>query len=84
MRDAGEVRQHRLTELGQPDRPLAAEQRATELAFECLDCVGDRRLRDVAGARRATKVQFFRDRQEISDLLKFHVPLRLLRNAGAR
>ena len=62
--------------------PLTAKQHAAKLAFQRLDRIGDRRLRHVAVARGATKIQLLRDREEISDLLQFHVPCAVSSDVG--
>ncbi len=77
---AGRLRQRRacldqeqLAGFGQFDLPpVAVEQRDAKLALDRLDLQAQGRLADVQAFRRAAEVQLLGDRDEITELAKFH------------
>jgi hypothetical protein len=75
--DLTEIGQHRVAERRQFRAALiSAEQASAELVFQALDRVGQRRLGDSAAPGRTGEVAFFAEREEITDLMHFHEPLR--------
>ena len=73
FRNPGQVGLHRITERGERDRRLALKQRSAQLALQCDDPVGQRRLGDAAAFGGAGKIAFLAQRQEIADLVHLHV-----------
>jgi hypothetical protein len=63
---------------------LSMEEGATEFSLQLLDCPRQSRLRHVASLCRFGEVEVLCDRQEISDVMHFHLdrPAFAVRNKG--
>jgi len=73
LQNATRLRQESGSCLRQRNLPLGpVQQPHTEFRFEFANLLANRRLCDVQSRRGATEVQFLRDRDEISEVAKFH------------
>ena len=68
------MREEHLSRGSQLHPPAGAqEQQRAELAFERLDLLAERRLRDVETLRRAREVQFLREGREVAQVAQIHI-----------
>ena len=68
-----EMRLHEPTEVGEMRQvPLTPEELSAEFLLKALDCLGERRLRDVAQLGRPREVQRLADGEEVADLMHLH------------
>jgi len=82
--DLIEIGQHRLAERRQLRAALtSAKQASTELVFQALDRVSQRRLRDAAALCRAREVPLVAEREEITNLMHFHEPPCIARDGAS-